>query len=310
MAAIRAAMGEDAVIVATREDEEGGVRVTAAVEEAGEGEGHHASAATGTAAAVDTVWRALRAHGVPAALGERLLDIAATLETSDPAAALAAALKRCLAFAPLGEAGAPVLLVGPHGAGKTQTAAKLAARALLAGRRVALLTTDTGRAGGPARLAAFARAMGLALLTADDPLTLADAVSGVAGLDLVVVDSPGRNHLAGADVAELGRLLDAGRACGAEPMLVLPAGLDAVEAGEIAAAYAGLGVGRLAGTRLDATRRHGAILAAAAAGTLALAELGCGQEIRDGLMPATPKALARLMLAVLEEETPLMRTGT
>jgi flagellar biosynthesis protein FlhF len=312
MAQIRDAMGEDAVIVATREDEAGGVRVTAAVEDPDEDAGHRQPAATGGLAAVDAVWHALRTHGVPAALGERLLDLAAGFETSDPAAALAAALKRCLTFAPLGEArpGAPVLLVGPHGAGKTQTAAKLAARALLAGRRVALLTTDTGRAGGPARLAAFARAMGLDLLAADDHRTLADAVCGVAGLDLVVIDSPGRNHLAAADLGEVGGLMEAGAAFGAETVLVLPAGLDAVEAADVAGAYAGLGVRRLAATRLDATRRHGGILAAAEAAGLALAELGTGQEIRDGLMPAAPLSLARLLLAGMEEDTPLMRTGT
>jgi flagellar biosynthesis protein FlhF len=72
---------------------------------------------------------------------------------------------------------------------------------------------------------------------------------------------------------------------------VLPAGGDAAESAELAAALAGTGATLLIATRLDVARRLGGILAAAAAG-LALAEAGIGPGAADGLVPLTPDLLA------------------
>jgi flagellar biosynthesis protein FlhF len=76
------------------------------------------------------------------------------------------------------------------------------------------------------------------------------------------------------------------------PVLVLPAGLDAEESAETARAFHLLGCRHLLPTRLDAARRLGGVLAAAAA-DLALTEAGIGQEVADGLAPITPAWLAQ-----------------
>ncbi len=73
--------------------------------------------------------------------------------------------------------------------------------------------------------------------------------------------------------------------------VVLPAGLDAGEAADLAAAHAGAGARLLVATRLDVTRRLGGVLAAAAAG-LALTEAGIGPSAADGLTKLTPEMLA------------------
>ena len=84
-------------------------------------------------------------------------------------------------------------LVGPTGAGKTTTAAKLAAQHLMAhrGSRVRLICTDTYRIGGREQLQSYARLMGLSVELADDPEHLAACVAETGPQDLLLVDTPG-----------------------------------------------------------------------------------------------------------------------
>jgi len=55
-------------------------------------------------------------------------------------------------------------------------------------------------------------------------------------------------------------------------------------------------VRRFLATKLDLSRRFGAMLAAAAAGPLAIAGVGVSGEVADAFSPLTPHALARLLL--------------
>jgi len=301
MAMVRDALGDDAVIVGTREERDG-VRITAAIEEA-------IALATADDAVrpydpipeetagdvVDAAYETFRRHGLPARLGEALIERVAGMETRDPAFAVAGALRETLTFAPLGDEPfrRPIVLVGPPGAGKTQTAAKLAARGLMVGRRVAVLTTDTERTGGVAPLEAFMRALRLDLMSADTPDLLADGLAAAESAEHVIVDSAGRNHLDDDDLGDLGDFLVGGAL---EPVLVLPAGIDSVEATDIATAFSDYGVRRMIATRVDMSRRLGSILAAAWSADLAIAELGRTPRLKGGLTPADPRALARVLL--------------
>lgn len=310
MALIREELGEDAIIVATQ-DEDDGVRVTAAVDEDAMA-ANFAEAAPENGAdtdPVDVVYDAFKSHGVPAAVGEPLLEAIGSFETSDPLTALAAALRQKFRFAPLGPGGwaKPVMAVGMPGVGKTQSAAKLAARALMAGRGVAVLSTDTARTGGAGQLQAFATALRLDLMTASDPAILADGLLAVRDRDSVIVDSPGRNPREPEDMAEQAAFLLDGRV---EPLLVLPAGLDPVEAGEMASAFYDLGARRMIVTRLDLTRRLGGVLAAGYAADLAFAEASATPMIKDGLSPMDPMSLARLLLPNRRVDEQRRRTGT
>ena len=68
-----------------------------------------------------------------------------------------------------------MILLGPPGAGKTLTAAKLAARLCLAGHRPMVITADGRRAGAVEQLAAFTRLLDLDLMVAPHPATVARA---------------------------------------------------------------------------------------------------------------------------------------
>jgi flagellar biosynthesis protein FlhF len=311
MALIREELGEDAIIVATQ-NEDDGVRITAAIDE---------DAAAGPAVLgaeleegdradpVDVVYDAFKSHGVPAAVGEPLLEEIGSFETRDPRTALAAALRSKFRFAPLGPGGwaKPLMPVGVPGAGKTQSTAKLAARELMAGRAVALLSTDIERTGGAGQLQAFAAALRVDVLTAADPATLADGLLAVRDRPSVIIDSSGRNPRDAEDMAEQANFLLDGRI---EPLLVLPAGLDPVEAGEMASAFYEMGARRMLVTRLDLTRRLGGVLAAGYASDLAFAEASATPMIKDGLSPLDPICLARLLLPNRRADERRRRTGT
>lgn len=315
MRMVRQSLGDDAIIVATREEEGGGVRVTAAVEEddlpatpvSGTARGGRAKAPPKPVEPEidvgEVVADALQRHGVPATLAEQLIDAASGLDTEDPRLALGSALDSYFTFNPLPDGRNPVkplALVGPPGSGKTLVAAKLAARAVFRQCSVGVITTDTVRAGGVDQLAAFTRLMKLKLATVEDPDALAGAFEVHRRTDLVLVDTAGRNPFDADDMQDLRSLLGAGEV---EPVLVLPAGLDALEAADMALAFKAVGVRRMLVTRLDMTRRLGSLLAIAARARLSFCDASVSSKVAEGLTALNPLALARLMIPA-EEKAP------
>jgi len=308
MRMVRQALGDDAIIVATREEEGGGVRVTAAVED----DDLHMAQARTTAHhhrpkpvivqeepeidVGEVVADVLHRHGVPAALAEQLIDAAAGLDTDDPMLALGAALDSMFTFSPLHDkrtGNKPLILVGPPGSGKTLIVAKLAAQAVFKKRTVGVITTDTVRAGGMEQLAAFTRLMKIKLATVEDPDALAGAFEVNRGADVVLVDTAGRNPYDREEMADLKALLSAGVA---EPILVLPAGMDAMEAADIAQSFKALGVRRMLITRLDMARRLGSLLGTAHRARMAFCNASVSSKVAEGLTPLNPMAFARLMM--------------
>ena len=71
----------------------------------------------------------------------------------------------------------PLLLVGPPGAGKTLTVARLATRLVMAGITPMVITADGKRAGATEQLAAFTRLLGISLIVASHPVTLGRALT-------------------------------------------------------------------------------------------------------------------------------------
>jgi flagellar biosynthesis protein FlhF len=300
MRQVRADMGEDAIIVATRQSEGGGVRVTAAVDQRPPAE---------QAAEADRMGEMEHTHyhGVPTKTAIKLLDHVRANEVADATLALAAAVDATFRFAPLHaiEVGRPLALIGPPGAGKTVTAAKLATRASLKGRTANLITLDTMRAGAVQQLSSLGSVLGIETATADSPARLSLALSGFDSRGLTVVDTAGVNPFDKEELDRLGALI---RAADAETVLVLPAGGDAREASETALAFTALRPTRLIVTRLDCARRFGALIAAAESAKLAFTEAGTTAQIAHGLTALNPVGIARLLLRdplVARSELPL-----
>lgn len=285
LARMREALGAEAVIVATRE-EAGRVRLTAAADTA-ETDLEALLTPAPPAPAQAAAAAVLAYHGLAPDTVSTLLA-GALPGASDPGALLASALAGRLRFSP-GEA-APtnsVLLVGPPGAGKTTTAARIAAMGLMAGFSVEVRNADGRRAGALDQLRALLAPMRLV------PASIEAEPGSVPSSGLVLVDTPGVNPFDRRDMVELATTV---RRLGLEAVLVMPAGLDVDDAVEAAAAFQVLGVRRMITTRLDASRRLGGVLAAAELG-LELAWATTGPEIGKPLVPWTPSGLARLLLA-------------
>ncbi len=282
MALVRAALGDDAVILGSRRVG-AEMEVTAALEPADPilippvpQAALHPTQQHG--ADLSARLALLARHNLPQALAEALAG-----------GPLPEQLARLLRFAelPLGPK-RPLLLTGPHGAGKTVSCAKLATLAVMAGQHPLVITTDGNRAGAVEQLAAYTRLLGLTLAVAPGPGTLGKAMAHRQPGQPVLVDTAGCDPFDSAQATELHALA---RMVEAEMVLVLPAGLDCAESAELAQAFSALGVRHLLPTRLDVARRLGGVLAAAQAG-LALTQAGIGPGAADGLAPITPAWLA------------------
>lgn len=295
MQLVRNELGPEAIILSTQRGGRNGVTVMAGVEGQAGTAGLPGESDTAVIETIDAVGAALDFHGLPPMMADRLLAAAADLLVDDPVMALAGALDERFTFLPLVESGLtrPLMLVGPPGAGKTVTIAKLAMRARLAGRAVTAVTCDTLRAGAVEQLATYARLLKIPAYRAKDPEVLARAIATAPEGALLLVDTIGTNPLDRHEMDALGAFVAVAKP---ELLLVLPAGGDVAESTDHAAAFRALGATRLIATRVDAARRLGGVVAAAEAGKLRFAEIGMSPQIADGLQPVNPVSLARLMM--------------
>ena len=274
MSKIRAELGDEALILSTRKVPEG-IEITAAIEP---------NAETALPRRDSATQSCLAFHGVPTPLAGRLAQ-----------GLLPDALAASLQFGALDfrDSARPVMFAGPPGAGKTLTVARLATRLVMEGTMPLVITADGRRAGAAEQLAAFTRLLGLDLLVASQPVALARALARRAPGQPVLIDLPGSSPFDSTPIAEISALAATANGCLA---LVIPAGLDILEAADLAAGFCTLGAEYLIATRLDLTRRLGGVLAAAQSG-LVLAEAGIGPGAADGLVKMSPHFLAeRLMM--------------
>jgi flagellar biosynthesis protein FlhF len=304
MRQVREALGEDAIILAT-EQVGRSVKLTAAIDPASIGAPAPGAARNGAELdPVDAIGAALRYHGVPQDLAQRLLAMTTDLTAGDAQQALAAALRARFAFQPLTDRAPskPILLAGLPGAGKSSSLAKLAARARANKWPVIAITCDLAKAGAVEQLATYAKALEIPAFRAKDAATLQRAVARADAGAMVLIDTIGTNPLVPGDLKQLRELI---AAVAADPVLVMAAGGDASESAELAASYAEAGCRRLIATKLDVARRYGGILAAAEAGKLAFGGFGTSPEIATGLAAPRADRLCRLFLPETPVASPL-----
>ncbi len=311
MRQVREALGMNAVIVATRDDDMGGVRVTAAVEDTPVDTSAPLSASAPSTPApppfpppslpppVDTgdvaelVADCLMRHGLPMMLSEKMMDVVTHFSDHDALIALGAAMDRFFRFAPLfDDPPRPVCLVGSPGAGKTLAMAKIAAQRALNRKSVGVITTDMTRPGAVEELAAYTRIMKLRLFEVEDANGLKDALESHPPGEVVLVDSSGRNPFHAGEMKTLGGLLE----LGVEPVLVMPAGLDVQEACDQVRAFADLGVKKLIISKIDLARRLGSLLAMLRETRIAVSDMSLSPKVTDPLQPANAVTFARLFL--------------
>ncbi|MDH3700675.1 MAG: AAA family ATPase [Alphaproteobacteria bacterium] len=293
MRMVRDELGDESIIVSTSDNGADGVRITAAIEEI-EPEIEQAPDSADLEP-VDNICNVLDRHGVPRSLSDQMLNTVAMLGGSDSVPTLAGALDLIFEFNPLPETTPPrpLMLVGPPGTGKTSAMAKLATRLTMARSPVALITTDQSRAGAVEQISAYAQRLNLTVKATENPRELTTFIEATPPDHFVLIDSTGTNPY---DVDDMAKLLSLVGAADIDPILVLDAGRDAVEAARIATAFQKVAPRRLLVTGLDLTQRLGAALAAADACQAAFCDFSATPNIADGLQPLNPVSLARLLL--------------
>ena len=309
MRQVRDAFGDDAIIVATRDDDMGGVRVTAAIDEP-TGPVEILTDSDNGEDIIEHVSDALFRHGVHAGLAEKLLATATNFAEDDPVIALAAGFDAHIPFRAVTEnQQRPIVLIGPPGSGKTLSVAKLATAAKMKDKPVAVITTDLVRAGGVEQLSAFANVLKIRLLEIEEAQTAADTVAELAHNNIVLVDTTGCNPYDPAARDELQNLV---RKINGDIVLVMPCGLDTEDGIELAQTFRQLGATQLLLTRADVARRFGSTLNIAGASGLALANMSHSSNVATPLMILNPITLARFLLEPrpIQQQSVLPQTGT
>lgn len=320
---VRQSLGDEAIIVSTYTHRNGaGVEITAAIEQGsdddfvtpeaqalryGQGNGRlfvpdEDFASQDEQQVGELILGALSWHGVPGRVAERLTQAALRVGLDDPVGALAEALDETYRFPGLTTDNRPLILIGPPGAGKTVVAAKLAARCIMERRAVQVISTDVSRAAAGEQLAALCRVMSAPFIEAADARELNYAVGQTPDAAKLIVDTAGINLHDASERRALKALI---QASGAEPVAVLAAGTDAMEAGEMATQAVALGARRYVPTRLDAARRLGALVAAADLGGLAFADASTSAFIGKGFERCDSLTLAHRLLADPDARTAL-----
>lgn len=246
-------------------------------------------------AATKALSELLTPHGVGLKLLGALIAGAKSSKIDDELYRLQTAFEKTFTFAPFQlSPAAPVMLIGPTGAGKTSSAAKLAAAQPKSADPVLLMTADTGRAGAIEQIQAYSDALGADYYIIESPFDVEQVLRGRRPGGGIILDTPGVSPYDGADVAALRSYAEA---CGAEPVLVLPAGGDAEEYAEWAKTFKEIGVRRCILTKFDAARRVGAGLRAVHENGLSLSHFSETAFISEGLIDASPEFLARRFIA-------------
>lgn len=245
------------------------------------------------AAAFDT----LLGYGSDEALAQTIAaKIDPTLDPTRVRAPLLAELARMLTVnraEPIDDGGV-IALIGPTGAGKTTTAAKLAARfaARHRARDVALVTTDAERVGAREQLHAHGRKLGVTVCEAHGPEALAKTLEHLVDYPLVIVDTAG---FGARDRALLGQLTWLRATRNVRSLLVLPANAHPHDMNEVVRRYRMATPEGVVLTKLDETGRLGAALSVVIRNGLSLAYTADGQQVATDLAQADPSHLVLLL---------------
>jgi flagellar biosynthesis protein FlhF len=306
LARVKADLGPQALVLSTRLVPKRGpagwfggreVEITAAADRPRMSENRPAEVVREAPRAVDhEIVARLRAAGFDSAFaGEVFAAVPKGSRRAASILTLRAALAGCLNDTAVGgEAFAPVeVFVGPPGAGKTTTIAKIAAQErALHGRRLGLVAADGYRVGAVEQLRLYADIIG----------TTFRVVRGVAEMEQVfarpapfpvLVDTAGRS--AGDRAAgSMFDLLSARR--DVRTHLVIPAASRPADLERVLDATGTARPDRVVLTRLDECESPVPLVAALRERNLSVSYLGTGQRVPEDLVRATPPALAACLL--------------
>jgi flagellar biosynthesis protein FlhF len=177
-------------------------------------------------------------------------------------------------------------LVGPTGAGKTTTIAKLAARWTMrhGSQDLALVSTDAYRIGAREQLMTYARILGASVHSANSGQELARVLGELKSKKLVLIDTAGMGPRDVRLSEQLAALAQGAK--GAEFLLALPAQGEGLALEEIIRAFAQVKPTACIITKVDEAASLGAVLSTTLRHKLKIAYLCNGQRVPEDVHPA------------------------
>jgi flagellar biosynthesis protein FlhF len=193
-----------------------------------------------------------------------------------------------------------VALVGPTGAGKTTTLAKLAATLKLEhGVRLGLLTLDTYRIAAVEELRTYSQIIGAPFAAASQPSDLPRALDELGMVDLVFIDTAGCSPRDAPKIRDLAEFLLPVRPD--EIHLVLSAVSSQQHLRAAVEQFATVAVNRMILTKLDEAAGLGGILGLLVLPHQPLSYVTSGQAVPEDIESVDRTRLARL---ILRQEVP------
>jgi flagellar biosynthesis protein FlhF len=188
-----------------------------------------------------------------------------------------------------------ICLVGPTGVGKTTTLAKLAAQAVLVGKkRVALVTFDTYRIAAVDQLKTYGEILGIPVEIAFSPAEIRQKLDRLRDYDTVFVDTVGRSQQNAMQLSEIKAFTDAVSAD--EVFLVQSATTRYDIMVEVTKNYLQAKPTALLFTKLDEARVYGPLLNLLLETGLPLSYLTNGQNVPDDIVTPKSGEIVQLLL--------------
>ncbi len=188
-----------------------------------------------------------------------------------------------------------VMFIGPTGVGKTTTIAKLAAQAISAGKKAAIINLDTYRIGAVEQMRIYSNILGIPFATVSSIPEFRSSLQKFAGTrDVVFVDTTGRSHRDRAYLDEINGVCSAGIPL--ELHLLMSANADDECMIDAYRAYSRLPVDYLGFSKIDEAVRFGALYNLLLIYQKPVAWLTTGQRVPGNIEQATVKRLAGLIM--------------
>ena len=189
------------------------------------------------------------------------------------------------------DGGGVFALMGPTGAGKTTTTAKLAARFVVrhGADKLALLTTDSYRIGGHEQLRIYGKILGVTVHAVRDAADLRLALSELRNKHTVLIDTVGMSQRDQAVAEQVEMLCQAGKQI--KRLLVLNATSHGDTLDEVVQAYRTRGLDGCILSKIDEAASLGPALDCAIRHDLNVHYLATGQRVPEDLHLANRQAL-------------------
>ncbi len=178
-------------------------------------------------------------------------------------------------------------VVGPTGAGKTTSVAKLATRFALShgSGQLGLITTDSHRIGAQDHLFRFGKILGVPVQVATSPDILRATLDQLADRQLILIDTAGFSPRDEAMFANLQQLT--GHAPAVQTLLALPANAQTASLKENIRIFDRRGLDGAIVTKVDEATSLGGLLSAVMEADLNVCYVSNGQRVPEDIRPAS-----------------------